>query len=460
MTMLLRIAERALNRPLMVHPDKLPLILGVLEGRLPIGDTEGWRREAEARIEALPAEARDVMRGPAPGASRFVGSEVDENPETGGALLLPYRRTADGVAVITVTGSLINRGAWLGSYSGETSYEGIQHQVKTAAADPRARAIVLDIESPGGEAVGAMETAAVVRAAAQAKPVTAVVNGMAASAAYALASGAREIVTTPSAISGSIGVVMLHADYSRFLDKKGITPTLIFAGAHKVDGHPFAPLPEGVRSDLQREVDQYYELFVETVTAGRRRLSPAAVRATEARIFIGGEAVEAGLADRVGTFEDVLADLSRGHAGRPISSQRRTSMTERNDGQPGAENPGNSVETISRSAHEAAVAKARAEGVAEGRRAETDRIAAILASDKLKGREKTALDLATKSTEMSAEAVVEFVAGLPAGAPTIADRMGGKGGDLAMGAPLGRPPAAVIDTAAIYDKWNGRAARR
>jgi ClpP class serine protease len=86
---------------------------------------------------------------------------------------LPYKRTSDGIGIVTVTGSLINRGAWVGSSSGETSYEGIKFQVASAAADPKVRSILLDIESPGGEAVGAFEAADAIRAAAKLKPVTA-----------------------------------------------------------------------------------------------------------------------------------------------------------------------------------------------------------------------------------------------------------------------------------------------
>lgn len=285
---LLHIADLVLNRPLLIHPDKLALVAQVLDGRLGID------------ASAL-----------APDASRFIGASVDA--ERGRAL--PYRRTPEGVAIVTVTGSLVNRGAWVGASSGITSYEGVRHQLTAAAADPQVRAILLDLESPGGQAVGAFELADTVRAIAAEKPVTAVVNGMAASAAYAIASGASRIVTTPTGISGSIGVVMLHADFSRALDKAGITPSLIHAGARKVDGHPYAPLSADVRADLQAEIDGFMTLFVETVAAGRKGLSATAIRATEARTFVGKEAVAAGLADAVGSFEDVLTDLARGAPG-------------------------------------------------------------------------------------------------------------------------------------------------
>lgn len=285
------VASLVLNRPLLLLPGKLATIAAVLDGRIGIDASE--------------------LR-PGPDASQFVGSAVDADPVTGARTGLPYRRTSAGVAIIPVLGSLVNRGAWIGASSGLTSYEGLNFALNAAASDPRTRSVLLDMDSPGGEAVGCFEAAAAVRQLAARKPVTAVVNGMAASAAYAIASAATRIVTTSSGISGSIGVVMLHADYSGALAKAGVKPTLIFAGAHKVDGNPYEALPESVRESLQAEIETFYSAFVSCVAAGRRNLSAEAIRGTEARTFIGANAVAAGLADQVGTFETALADLSAG----------------------------------------------------------------------------------------------------------------------------------------------------
>lgn len=354
MTRLLHVADRVLNRPLLLHPDKAAVVLGVLSGRIGIE---------------------------APDASRFEGDQLPERDENGnvkpgrygGVKLTPYN-VSGGVAIISVVGSLVNRGAWIGAYSGVTSYEGIQHQLKTAASDASVHSIVLDIHSPGGEAIGAFETAALVREIAKTKKVVAVVNGMAASAGYAIASGATDIVTTESGLSGSIGVLMMHVDYSKWLDTEGIKPTLIFAGAHKVDGNSFEPLTDDVKSDIQAEVDHFYSLFLNTVAAGRgSRLDAAAARKTEARCFIGEAAVKAGLADSVGTFETVLADLTRA-PGRS-SSQKGKSMSE-NNGAPAAE----SNAGITQAQLDAAVAAATATATANfdaNLKAERSRIAAL-----------------------------------------------------------------------------------
>ncbi|WP_439406399.1 S49 family peptidase [Bradyrhizobium sp. DASA03076] len=133
---------------------------------------------------------------------------------------------------------------------------------------------------------------------------------MAASAAYAIAAQATRIVTTSSGICGSVGVVMLHADYSVAIAKQGIKPTLIHAGARKVDGNPYEPLTTEVKGELQAEIDRFYDLFVGSVAKGRPGMNEAAIRATEARTYIGADAVAVGLADAVGSFESVLSELT------------------------------------------------------------------------------------------------------------------------------------------------------
>lgn len=373
MSMLLHIADRALNRPLLITPEKAQVILSVLAGRIGLNTPE---------------------------ASRFEGESV-ERDEDGRAIRGRPFNVKNGVGIITITGSLVNRGAWIGASSGLTSYEGIGHQLKQALSDPAVHSVILDLHTPGGEATGAFETAELVRQLAATKRTVAIVNGMAASAGYAIASAATEIVTTVTGVSGSIGVVMLHADYSRFLENEGIKPTLIFAGQHKVDGNPFEPLPKEVRDDLQAEVTSFYELFLTTVAKGRgKRLNAAAARKTEARVFIGQAAVDAGIADRVGTFEIVLAELSRAvspKGGRIATAQPRSaSMSENTDA------------AVSQAEHNAAVAAARTAGATE----ERTRLSSALGADGIRGdaaRMAAALDLATKSPTMSAADVTAFV---------------------------------------------------
>lgn len=384
MSLLAHIADRVLNRPLLLSPDKAAVILTVLGGRIGVD-------------------------APSPEANRFEGDDFVRDEEGrvkrdafGYAMRKPFK-VSNGVGIVSIVGSLVNRGAYVGAYSGVTSYEGIQYQLKQVMAAPEVHSVVLDISSPGGEALGAFETAALVREVAAKKPVVAFVNGMAASAAYAIASGASRIVLGETALAGSIGVVLLHADFSRHLENEGIKPTLIFAGAHKVDGNPYEPLTDAVKGDLQAEVNALYEAFLRTVATGRgARLTTEMARATEARTLIGDAAVAAGLADAVGTFESVLQDLTR--ATRRNSSTKGKSMTEPN-GAPAAEaNAG-----ITQAQLDAAVADATARGRAEAEaainaeRARTAALDGLLA--KMGGNPKAAeIVAAAKADGSSAEA--------------------------------------------------------
>ncbi|MEP9370602.1 S49 family peptidase [Mesorhizobium sp. KR1-2] len=273
-------------------------------------------RQPEADV--IGAYIRSRMLGAGPDANRFQGQEQGD-PST--RRWKGYRKEGN-VGVVSILGELVNRGAWLGASSGLTSYEGIAQQMRNAAADPDVRSIILDIQSPGGQALGMNETARLIRQVNADKKVVAVVNAMAASAAYGLSSGASEIVITESGVAGSIGVLLVHADKSVALERAGITTTVIKAGDEKAIGNPYQALSNEDRSVLQAEVDRVMDGFVRLVSNHRPKLSAKAIRDLQAGIRIGEDAVKAGLADRLGSFEDVLADLGRGLPG-PISRPRR-----------------------------------------------------------------------------------------------------------------------------------------
>ena len=294
MTHLARIADLVVNRPLMVMPSKLAVIASVLDGRLGIDAAE---------LRELAALA------PPPSASRFVGDTVADARDPRKAK--PYRMTSDGTAIRPIVGTLINRGSWIDAMSGVEAYDKIKRDVTLAADDRDVMAIVLDFDSPGGEAVGAFEAADAIREAARRKPVIAHVTGVCASAGYALASACSRIIVSQSSIIGSIGVVLLHTEISRKLDKAGISTRLIHAGARKIDGNQFEPLTDEVEVELQAEINRFHDLFIGCVANGRPGMTEKAIRATEARTFIGADAVAVGLADEVASFESVIADLGR-----------------------------------------------------------------------------------------------------------------------------------------------------
>jgi signal peptide peptidase SppA len=392
---LAQIAGRVLNRPLLLHPDKADLILHVLQGRIGI----------------------EPLQAITPETNRFVGSYRRDNGGIGSM------RVENGVAILPIVGSLVNRGAWIGASSGLVSYEGIAAQLREAEADQEVRAILLDIDSPGGEATGMFATAKLVSAVNETKPVVAFVNDVAASAAYGIASAASEIIVSPTSMVGSIGVVLTHLDRSGELEDRGVKPTLIHAGAHKVDGHPFGPLSDAVRADLQAEVMKIYDQFVGLVAEGRAgRVSAEAIRATEARTYLGADAIAQGLADRMASLEEVIAALSQPPSG--ASPQRKGGpMTKTNQ----SEAPQSDVSAISpadlQEAVDAARTEAHAAGVIAGKAEATARIKSILTAPETEGREAQALVLALE-TEMTAADAAKVLAASPKASmsASIADR--------------------------------------
>ena len=269
MTLLPHMAARIFGAPLLIHRPKLEVILAVLGPRIGLSEN-----------------------------GTPIPSPTTRSPPVAGG----------GIAVLPIYGTLVRRTVGLEAASGLTSYQDIAAQIDTAIADPAVAAIVLDIDSPGGESGGVFDLADRVRVAAQVKPVWALANDMAYSAAYAIGSAASRFFVTRTGGVGSIGVIAMHADQSVRDAQDGVRYTTVFAGARKNDLNPHEPISDEAHAFLKSEVDRIYGLFVDTV-ASHRSLSSEAVRATEAGVFFGNDAVAAGLADAVSNFDDVLNEL-------------------------------------------------------------------------------------------------------------------------------------------------------
>lgn len=290
MTLLPHLAARLYGVPLAIHRPKLDVILAVLGPRIAYSSS--------GADMAAPSGYTPPARA-APGLT----SQTSAN-------------TPPAVAVIPVHGTLVRRTVGLEAESGLTSYAGLSAQLDAALANPDVAAILLDIDSPGGESGGVFDLADRIRAAAQVKPVWAVANDMAFSAAYALASAASRVFVSRTGGVGSIGVIAMHVDQSQKDTQDGVRYTAVFAGDRKNDLNPHAPLSGEAHAFLQAEVHRIYGLFVETV-ARHRGLSPSAVRDTEAGLFFGQAAVAMGLADAVGTCDDALDQLLQTVSARP-----------------------------------------------------------------------------------------------------------------------------------------------
>jgi signal peptide peptidase SppA len=222
------------------------------------------------------------------------------------------------VAVIPIRGMISNRANLMTQYSGGTSVEKLKSQFRASLADSSVKAIVFDVDSPGGTVEGVPELADEIYKSRGQKKSVAVANVMAASAAYWLASAAGELVVAPSGAVGSIGVFAAHDDFSKALEQAGIKTTFISAGKYKVDGNEVEPLSDSARADMQSKVDAFYSMFVKSV-ARSRSTSQDDVRGGfgEGRMVLAAAAIKEGMADRVATMDETLVRLGSTESNPP-----------------------------------------------------------------------------------------------------------------------------------------------
>ena len=248
-----------------------------------------------------------------------------------------YVVTTDGIAVVPVLGPLLTRGDWLTALLGATDYGTLGRTLEAAFADPSARAVVMELDSPGGEVGGLFDLVDRIGALREstAKPLWAVAGEAALSAAYAIASAADRIYVTRTAEIGSVGILAAHVDESGANAMAGRKWTLVHAGERKTDGNSHEPLTERALAAIQADVDALHSEFV-GIVARNRSMAPETVRATEAAIWRGKAGIVAGFADRLGTLDLALADLAAsldpppGRSARLLTTRpmQGTSMTE------------------------------------------------------------------------------------------------------------------------------------
>ena len=214
----------------------------------------------------------------------------------------------DGVAVIPILGTLVNRRSSVGFFGGDISHQEIAAMLLDAAADDSIHAILLDIDSGGGEANGVFDLAETIREIDTQTPVFAIANDAAFSGAFAIASAARKVFVTRTGGVGSIGVIAHHVDISESLKQAGIKVTQITAGDLKGELSPIQPLTEEAQARVQEEVNKTFELFVDVV-AKHRGLSTEKIISTQAGLFFGSDAVDLELADQVASFDEAMSQI-------------------------------------------------------------------------------------------------------------------------------------------------------
>lgn len=277
-----------------IHQPKLEEIVGVVEAR-----------------------ARGVSPESALGADRWAALEARRTAHLG---------RQGRIHVLGLHGTISQRVGLL-TGSGGTSTDEFGREFDQALADPDVKAILIDVDSPGGSVFGVHELSQKIYESRGKKPIVAIANSEAYSAAYYVASAADELWVTPTGMVGSIGVLSMHVDWSKSNEQQGIGVTYIHAGKYKVEGNSDSPLDKEARAEMQRHVDRYYRMFVESV--GRNRgTTPERVEGEfgQGRIVGVQEAVSRGMVHSVGTIRDATNRLGRSSTGSPRLSFLRRRM--------------------------------------------------------------------------------------------------------------------------------------
>lgn len=282
------------STPLAIQPEKLDEIRAFLHlkadgGRVPQFHVEALEALRKAREERFLAALGAATRRP--DGSQLVGR----------------------VGVLPIFGVISQRVGAMERASGGVSTEEIGAALDSLVADRQVKAIVLAFDSPGGSVYGVQELGDRIRAAREQKRIVGLADSVAASAAYWLIAQSGEVVVTPGGQVGSIGVISAHEDWSKRMDTEGVKTTLITSSPFKAEAHPFAPLADEARAELQRKVDHYHAAFVAAVAKGRGVTENRVAKDFgQGRMLTAADAKAAGMVDSVATLETVLRRLGEG----------------------------------------------------------------------------------------------------------------------------------------------------
>lgn len=210
----------------------------------------------------------------------------------------------DNIAVIPIRGGLVDREENYVAFYGLQSYQNLENLTNQALSNKKVTGIVFDIDSGGGMAQGMIEASRMIKEASRAKPTVSFVRGWMASAAYGVGSAANKIIATEGSDVGSIGTVLMHADYSAHLEDHGIKITFIKRPEHKIEGNAYEPLSDDAKEYLQSQIDEHYEKFVGQV-AVNRNTTVENIKKTYGggRMLTAQNALNAGMIDGIGSMQ-------------------------------------------------------------------------------------------------------------------------------------------------------------
>lgn len=275
-----QIVNHIVNEPWLITPESLQVIVDIVNMRLSgVAYTD---EEIRIRMEAAENGDRDHSR----------------------------LEVAGGIGVLPIYGPIFPKANLLTRLSGATSLDQVSADLNTLLNDDKVKSIVLDIDSPGGTSGMVMETGQAIRAAREVKPVYAVANTIAASAAYWLLSQATEAFSTPSGKVGSIGVYTVHEDISRQDENRGRKITIVSAGKFKVAGNPHEPLSSEAKEHMQEVTNEIYEDFIAEVAEGRKTtVEDVRENFGQGKMLTAKSAAAAGMVNGVRSLNDVLTSL-------------------------------------------------------------------------------------------------------------------------------------------------------
>lgn len=274
------LAQKLFNTPLAIHPQKAEVIVSSLTERLGITQIRSTMMEDDDGYfnrKARKDSGYDVL---------------------------------EGIAIIPVYGTLVQKLGTLRPYSGMTGYDGIRRVFLTAVNDPEVKGICLDIDSPGGEVAGCFDLVDLIYAERGKKPIHAILSENAFSAAYAIASAADKIYVPRTGGVGSVGVIVIHCDWSQRIKDDGLKVSIITYGNRKAESNPYVALSDEAKAAIQHDVDEMGRLFVSTVSRNRG-LSETVIRNTQAACYLAAEGVQMGLADVVASPDVAFQELMK-----------------------------------------------------------------------------------------------------------------------------------------------------
>lgn len=218
-------------------------------------------------------------------------------------------QVVNGIAIVPISGTLVHKYGYIRPISGMTGYDGVDYRIREALSDPEVKAIMLDMDTPGGMVAGCFDLADKIAEWRKVKPIWSLGYDMHCSAGQMIASACSRRLITQTGVAGSVGVIMAHTNIEKMLDQQGVEITLITAGSHKADGHPYASLPKEVKEKWQKELESNRQMFANKA-ATYMGVDVKQILATEAETYEGQAAVDVGFANEVVNGLDAIQIMS------------------------------------------------------------------------------------------------------------------------------------------------------